>query len=125
MEDLKLYGLKSHDCHILMQQLLPIAIRSVLPKHVRYAIMRVCFFFNALCAKVVDLQKLKDIQNEIVITLCLLEKYFPPSFFDIMVHLMVHLVREVELCGPVFFRWMYPIERLGQFTLLSCINISK
>lgn len=125
MEDLKLYGLKSHDCHILMQQLLPIAIRSVLPKHVRYAIMRVCFFFNALCAKVVDLQKLKEIQNEIVITLCLLEKYFPPSFFDIMVHLMVHLVREVELCGPVFFRWMYPIERLGQFTLLSCINISK
>ena len=125
MEDLKLYGLKSHDCHILMQQLLPIAIRSVLPKHVRYAIMRVCFFFNALCAKVVDFQKLKEIQNEIVITLCLLEKYFPPSFFDIMVHLMVHLVREVELCGPVFFRWMYPIERLGQFTLLSCINISK
>ena len=26
MQDLKLVGLKSHDCHILMQQLLPIAI---------------------------------------------------------------------------------------------------
>ncbi|PRQ24319.1 hypothetical protein RchiOBHm_Chr6g0271091 [Rosa chinensis] len=37
--------------------------------------------------------------------------YFPPSFFDIMVHLVVHLVREVRLCGPVCFRWMYPFER--------------
>ncbi|VVA40801.1 PREDICTED: transposase, partial [Prunus dulcis] len=37
--------------------------------------------------------------------------YFPPSFFDIMVHLVVHLVREVRLCGPVYFRWMYPFER--------------
>ena len=53
VEELKLHGLKSHDYHALMQQLLPIAIRSVLPKHVRYAIMRLCFFFNALCAKVV------------------------------------------------------------------------
>ncbi|XP_074356399.1 uncharacterized protein LOC141696112 [Apium graveolens] len=33
--DMKLYGLKSHDCHILLQQLLPICIRSVLPKNVR------------------------------------------------------------------------------------------
>jgi len=37
--------------------------------------------------------------------------YFPPSFFDIMVHLIVHLVREIRICGPVFLRWMYPIER--------------
>ncbi|XP_073049489.1 uncharacterized protein [Primulina eburnea] len=36
---------------------------------------------------------------------------FPPSFFDVMLHLTVHLVREVRLCGPVYFRWMYPFER--------------
>eukprot|EP00261_Vitis_vinifera_P019765 XP_010650360.2 PREDICTED: uncharacterized protein LOC104879379 [Vitis vinifera] len=28
-----------------------------------------------------------------------------------MIHLTVHLVREVRLCGPVYFRWMYPFER--------------
>jgi len=32
LNDLKLNGLKSHDCHVLMQQLLPIAIRSILPR---------------------------------------------------------------------------------------------
>ena len=48
VEELKLSGLKSHDYHALKQQLLPVAIRSVLPKHVRYAITRLWFFFNAL-----------------------------------------------------------------------------
>ncbi|KAI5343770.1 hypothetical protein L3X38_011646 [Prunus dulcis] len=94
-----------------MQQLLPVAIRSVLEKPTRYAITRFCFFFNAICAKTVDVSKLDKLEEDVVVTLCLLEKYFPPSFFDIMVHLVVHLVREVRLCGPVYFRWMYPFER--------------
>ena len=40
----------------------------------------------------------------------MLEMYFLPTFFDVMIHLTVHLVREVKLCGPVWFRWMYPFE---------------
>ncbi|KAL0556296.1 hypothetical protein IC582_004808 [Cucumis melo] len=28
-----------------------------------------------------------------------------------MVHLTVHLVREVKLCGPIYLRWMFPFER--------------
>ncbi|XP_062029071.1 uncharacterized protein LOC133745094 [Rosa rugosa] len=111
MEDLKLAGLKSHDCHTIMQILLPVALRSVLEKPVRYAIIRFCLFFKAICAKVIDVSKLEKMQADLVVTVCLLEKYFPPSFFDIMIHLTVHLVREVQLCGPVFFRWMYPFER--------------
>ncbi|KAA0067965.1 transposase [Cucumis melo var. makuwa] len=101
LTDLKLYGLKSHDHHVLMQQLLPVAIRGILPKHVRLAIIRLCFFFNAICKKTIDTSQLKGMQEDVVVTLCLLEKYFPPSFFTIMVHLVVHLVREIEFCGPV------------------------
>lgn len=111
MKELKLIGLKSHDCHVMMQQLLPIAIRGVLPKHVRIVITRLCLFFNEICNKQIDVPKLEELQKEVVTTLCLLEKYFTPSFFDIMVHLTVHLVREVKLCGPVWYRWMYPFER--------------
>ncbi|CAL9010951.1 unnamed protein product [Prunus brigantina] len=98
LQDTRLLGLKSHDCHTLMQQLLPVAIRSVLEKPARYAITRLCFFFNAICAKTVYVSKLDKLEEDVVVTLCLLEKYFPPSFFDIMVHLVVHLVREVRLC---------------------------
>ena len=110
-KDLKIQGLKSHDCHVLMQQLLPIVLRCVLPDHVRDAIIRLCFFFNSLCAMVIDVTILDKLDMDITVTLCMLEKCFPPSFFDIMIHLTVHLVNEVRLCGPVFLRWMYPFER--------------
>ncbi|KAL8154913.1 hypothetical protein AgCh_000317 [Apium graveolens] len=111
MEKLRLGGMKSHDCHTILHHLLPISIRSVLQKQVRYAIIRFCLFFKAICSKVIDVDKLEKMQSELVETLCQLEKYFPPSFFDVMIHLSVHLVREVKLCGPIFFRWMYPFER--------------
>lgn len=48
---------------------------------------------------------------DVVETLCEFEIYFPPSFFDIMVHLVVHLPREIKEYGPVFLRYMYPYER--------------
>ncbi|CAM8938710.1 unnamed protein product [Rhodiola kirilowii] len=111
MKDLRLNGLKSHDYHTLIQQLLPIAIRGILPPKVRAAIQRLCVIFSSLCAKVVDPTELDRLQEQVVITLCQLEMFFPPSFFDIMVHLTVHLVREVRILGPVYMRWMYPFER--------------
>ncbi|XP_074337021.1 uncharacterized protein LOC141674198 [Apium graveolens] len=69
MIDMKLYGLKSHDCYILLQQLLPVCIRSVLPKNVRVSIIRLCFFFNSLCNKVVDVSKLNKLQADVILTL--------------------------------------------------------
>ena len=112
LKENRLLGLKSHDYHALMQQLLPIAIRGISQKHVRYVIIRLCKFFNRICEKTIDIGSLKSLQDEIVMTICLLEQYFPPSFFDIMVHLTVHLVKQVELGGPVCNRWMYGFERL-------------
>jgi len=43
MEDLKLIGLKSHDCHVLMQDLLLVAIRGILLKNVRQVITRLAY----------------------------------------------------------------------------------
>ncbi|CAA7014561.1 unnamed protein product [Microthlaspi erraticum] len=111
LDDCKISGLKSHDYHVLMQQLLPIALRGLLPKGPRLAIVRLCSFFNQLCQRVIDREQLLVIEAEIVETLCMFERFFPPSFFDIMVHLTVHLGREARLGGPVHFRWMYPFER--------------
>jgi hypothetical protein len=36
---------------------------------------------------------------------------FPPAFFDIMIHLPVHLDEEAKVGRPVCYRWMYPVER--------------
>ncbi|XP_058768330.1 uncharacterized protein LOC131642060 [Vicia villosa] len=111
VKDLKLVGLKSHDCHVLIQQLLPVVIRGILPNNVRKTITRLCLFFNSICCKAIDPIKLDDLENEAAVILCQLEMYFPPSFFDIIVHLIAHLVREIRLCGPFFLQWMYPIKR--------------
>ncbi|KAK7308273.1 hypothetical protein VNO77_41875 [Canavalia gladiata] len=111
VKDLKLKGLKSHDYHVLMEHLLPVGIRSILPPKVRGSITKLCFFFRMICSKVLDPARLPSLRKEIITTLCELEMYFPPSFFDIMVHLTIHLVTEIQLCGPVYIRWMYPIER--------------
>ncbi|GKA83601.1 hypothetical protein Tco_0805196 [Tanacetum coccineum] len=61
LKDNKLIGLKSHDYHMLIKEII--------------------------------LQELDKMLAELVVTLCLLEKFFPLSFFDIMIHLTVHLTR--------------------------------
>ena len=75
MQDLKLVGLKSHDFHILMQQLLSIAIRGILPKNVRQTITRLTAFFSAICSRVIDPLKLDELQAEIIIILCQLDMF--------------------------------------------------
>ena len=39
------------------------------------------------------------------------ELVFPPSFYNIMMHLLVHLVKEISILGPVFLHNMFPFER--------------
>ncbi|XP_056695469.1 uncharacterized protein [Spinacia oleracea] len=111
VENTKLVGLKSHDCHVLMEDFLPIAIRSILPKNVRYEIIRLCFFFKSIYSKAIKTKDLDSLEIEIAVILCQLEMYFPPAFFDIMIHLPVHLVREIRFCGPVHMRAQWAFER--------------
>ena len=53
------------------------------------------------------------LQEEIVVILCELEMYFPPAFFDIMVHLLVHIVEDIRQLGPKFLQSMMPFERMN------------
>lgn len=111
MKDLKISGLKSHDCHVLLQSVLPLVIRGLLVKDVSEPLIELCHFFGVLCAKSVQLTHLIEINAQIPLTLTKLEAWLPPSCFDIMLHLCVHLADEVLLGGPVHFLWMYPGER--------------
>ncbi|GKE37691.1 hypothetical protein Tco_1461096 [Tanacetum coccineum] len=115
LKDRKIINLKSHDGHILMQDILPIALRASMfsrsQTRVVKAISDLCSFFKGLCNKVLDMCKLDKMEHDVVQTLCDLEQLFPPSFFTIMVHLTVHLISEAKLGGPVHYRWMYPVER--------------
>ena len=108
----KKYGaLKSHDYHILMQQLLPLALRGLLQPRTRMAVMRMSKLFRRICRKVYDPSEFESLQVDAAESLALVEMEFPPSFFDVMTHLPYHIVEELDMCGPVSTRWMYPVER--------------
>ena len=54
ISDGKLRGLKSHDYHVLIQQILPVCLRNVGDRGVVGAIMRISRIFQRLSAKVVN-----------------------------------------------------------------------
>jgi len=110
-----LHGLKSHDYHVLMQQIFPVCISGLMPTRVEKAIMALCSIFWKLCSKTVDPAFEHTMHEEVAIALCMIEREFPPSFFDPMTHLVVHLVEELYLCGSVHNRWMYPLERYMKY----------
>jgi hypothetical protein len=107
----KFGALKSHDYHVLMQQLLPLALRGLLKSGARMAIMRMCKIFRRICTKVYNPTDFDSLQEDVAESMAVLEMEFLPSFFDIMTHLPYHLIHELDLCGPVSTRWMYPVER--------------
>jgi hypothetical protein len=104
-------GLKSHDSHIIMQQLMPIALRGMLPRKVIKPLIELSSLFREICSKTLRLKDLDRLEGRIPFILCDMERIFPPGFFTVMVHVVIHLVRECKLGGPVHYRWMYPIER--------------
>ena len=107
----KLLGLKSHDCHVLLQRILAIGMRGYLPKDICITLAELGEWFQELCSKTLVRTDLEKLEERIILILCKMEKIFPPAFFDVMVHLAVHLAREAKLAGPVQYRWMFPIER--------------
>src|SRR3954462_10779573 len=105
--------MKSHDCAMLMTQILPVAIRGIMDEHVRKTLFGLCNFFDVISRKSICAMQLKRLKEEIVLILCELEIYFPPAFFDIMVHLLIHVVEDIVQLGPAFLRSMMPFERMN------------
>lgn len=92
LKDGKLSGLKTHDYHILLEQVLPVCLRNVGNPAVIGAIMQVSRVFQKICLKVVDSSKKLQMMHEVVETICALQKELPPSIFMVMMHLPIHLV---------------------------------
>ncbi|XP_020082200.1 uncharacterized protein LOC109705831 isoform X1 [Ananas comosus] len=111
LKEHKISGLKSHDCHVILQRLLPYAIRGLLPKAVFEPLIELSSFFTVVGSKTLKSDDLNQIEAQIPITLCKLERVFPPSFFDVMLHLPIHLANEAKIGGPSQYRSMYSIEQ--------------
>ncbi|CAM8948061.1 unnamed protein product [Rhodiola kirilowii] len=89
----------------------PVFIRPYLPHYEVEPLISLARKFQKLCCKQLMVRDVTQMKDDIVIILCKLEMVFPPAFFTIMVHLLIHLPEQVLLKGPVHYCWMYPIER--------------
>ena len=97
----KLFGMKSHDCHVFMQRLIPIAFREMLPSAVWQALTELSLFFKDLTSTVLKTEVVMRLESEISIVICKLEQIFPRSFFYSMEHFPIHLAYEARVAGPV------------------------
>jgi len=111
-EECRLYGMKSYDCHVFMQTLIPLTFHDLLPKGIWDALTKINYFFRNICSNKLNVNHIKRIETNIMEIICKLEMIFPPLFFDSMEHLPVHLPFEEKVGGPVQYRWIYPFERL-------------
>ncbi|GJY50394.1 pyruvate kinase, partial [Tanacetum coccineum] len=109
--DTNITGLKSHDCHIMMQRLLPYGLQQYLPPDVAKPLIELCFIFKQICSQTLMVDDMLKAQSKVIDILCNLELIYPPAFFDIMIHLVIHLPLEAIFGRPIRPRWMYPFER--------------
>ena len=94
-----------------MQHLLLVVMCGYLSGDVQTTLIELRVFFRELCCRKLKINLFEKFEKDIVLILCKLEKKFSPSFFNVMVHLTIHLSKEALLVGPIYYRWMYPIER--------------
>jgi hypothetical protein len=60
---------------------------------------------------VISRKELVNLKAYMIETMCMLEMCFPPSFFDMQQHLMIHLMYQIHTSGPLYLHSMFPYER--------------
>ena len=65
----KITRLKSHDCHVVMQQLLPTGIRPFMKKEIFDAITELSNFFQLICSRTLRISDLEKVQYDIILSL--------------------------------------------------------
>ncbi|WVZ81667.1 hypothetical protein U9M48_029020 [Paspalum notatum var. saurae] len=106
MKDLSISGYNAHDCHMMMTVFLAVAIRAINPVFLLMVVTRMVYFFNKISQKEIRKDVLDSLQEFCTKTMAQLEMCFPPSFFDIMPHLIVHMVDQICALGPIYLHEM-------------------
>nr|GEV14775.1 RNA-directed DNA polymerase, eukaryota [Tanacetum cinerariifolium] len=74
-------------------------------------IIELCSFFKQICSATLMEDDMLKAKSKVVDILCNLEVIYPPAFFDIMIHLVIHLPLEALKGRPIRPRWMFSFER--------------
>lgn len=68
--DGKIYGLKSHDHHFIMQQLVPLVVRKMQSKNLNVVLIEKSTFVKELCSKIATPEDFESLQHRVVLIFC-------------------------------------------------------
>ncbi|KAK4380878.1 hypothetical protein Sango_3021100 [Sesamum angolense] len=71
----------------------------------------VSLLFQVLYLTTLDVKKLQELEANIIVIMCNFEKIFPPTFFDLMEHLIVHLPYEARGVGPMQYKFLRDLKK--------------
>jgi hypothetical protein len=94
-----------------MQQLIYLALKGLMNGYARLGLMRFSRVFHNICGKVWDPVDLPTLREDVATTFSILERDLLEAFFNVMMHMTLHVVEKLDICGPIHSRWMYPIKR--------------
>nr|GEV02804.1 hypothetical protein [Tanacetum cinerariifolium] len=93
---------------------MPYRLQQYLPTDVAKPIIKLCLFFKQICSQTLMVDDMVKAQRKVVDIWCNLELIYLPGFFDIMIHLVIHLPLEALEGGPIRLRWMmFPQNLIG------------
>ena len=72
----RLSSLKSHDCHVLLQRILPIRLREFAHKDISIVLFELDSFFQDLYSRTLKWSELEKLEERIALILCKLERFF-------------------------------------------------
>ena len=87
--------------NVILQHLIPLALCGMLCKSVLETLIEFSIFLNILGAKCLRVDEIEKIEAQIPINLWKLEKVFVRAFFDIIVHLSIHLANNAKIVVPI------------------------
>lgn len=93
--------MKSHDCHIFMQRIIPIVFCELLPLNVWQPLIKLSNSLKELTCATISENDMLRLHGEILMIIYKLEHVFPPSIFYYMEYLPVHLAYEAWMAGLV------------------------
>nr|GEU38356.1 hypothetical protein [Tanacetum cinerariifolium] len=76
-------------------------VSQYLPVNVAKPIIELCLFFKQICSQTLMEDDMLKAQSKVVDIMCNLELIYPPGFFDIMIHFVIHLPLEALKDGPI------------------------
>ena len=122
LDKLKIFGLKSHDWHIWIEQVMLVMLRGFIPKDEWLVLAELSYFFCVPCAKELSPDLVEEMEELAPELICKLEMIFPAGFFNPMQHLILHLPTEARLGGPMQNRWCYATKRMQKTLRAKCKN---